>query len=73
MSAEALVAEFEAWGKHFRPNPVMFQIGYPSDKPWWSKLPEPPKTLGEAIAARIEQPCGIIWVDFTLKDVLPLQ
>lgn len=72
-SEERLVAEFEAWGKDFRPNPVMFQIGYPSDKPWWSKLPDPPKTLGQAIAARIEQPCGIIWVDFTLKDVLPLK
>jgi hypothetical protein len=72
-SADALVAEFEAWGKSFYPNTVLFQIGYPSDKPWWSKLPMPPKTLGQAIAARIKQTCGIIWVDFTLKDVLPLK
>jgi len=71
-SAEALVKEFEAWGKHFYPNPVMFQIGYPSDRPWWSKMPEPPKTLGRAIAARIDQPCGIVWVDFTLREALPL-
>jgi hypothetical protein len=72
-SAEALVAEFEAWGRHFRPNPVLFQIGYPRDKPWWSRLAEPPKTLGRAIADRIDQTCGIIWVDFTLRDVLPLR
>jgi hypothetical protein len=30
-------------------------------------------TLGQAIAARIEQPCRILWVDFTLKEVLPLK
>jgi len=33
----------------------------------------PPQTLGQAIAAKVEQPCGIIWVDFTLKEVLPLK
>lgn len=71
-SADVLAKEFEAWGKFFHPNPVMFQIGYPSDRPWWSKMPVPPKTLGEAIAARIAQSCGIIWVDFTLREVLPL-
>jgi hypothetical protein len=71
-SADVLVKEFEAWGKSFYPNPVMFQIGYPSDRPWWSRMPEPPKTLGQAIAARIAQPCGIIWVDFTLREALPL-
>lgn len=71
-SEDVLVKEFEAWGRFFHPNPVMFQIGYPSDRPWWSRLAEPPKTLGQAIAARIEQPCGIIWVDFTLREVLPV-
>jgi hypothetical protein len=71
-SADVLVNEFEAWGKFFDPNPVMFQIGYPSDRPWWSKMPVPPKSLGQAIAARIAQPCGIIWVDFTLREALPL-
>jgi hypothetical protein len=71
-SADVLVKEFEAWGKSFYPNPVMFQIGYPSDRPWWSQLPVPPKTLGERIAARVAQPCGIVWVDFTLREVLPV-
>ncbi len=69
----AMVSEFEAWGKFFSPNIVLFQIGYPSDKPWWSQLPQPPKMLGQAIAAKIGQTCGIIWVDFTLRDVLPLR
>lgn len=48
---------------------------FPEPAEWekWSRLPEPPRTLGQAIAARIEQTCGIIWVDFTLRDVLPLK
>jgi hypothetical protein len=33
----------------------------------------PPRSLGQAIAARIGQECGIIWVDFTLREVLPLK
>lgn len=70
---EAMVAEFDAWGEFFKPNTVLFQIGYPSDKPWWSQLAQPAKTLGQAIAAKIEQDCGIIWVDFTLREVLPLK
>jgi len=72
-SADRLVREFEAWAERFRPNPVMFQIGYPRDKPWWGQLPDPPRTLGQAIAARVDQTCGLIWVDFTLRDVLPLR
>jgi hypothetical protein len=57
----------------FFPNPVMFQIGYPSDKPWWSRLATPiPKTIGSDLArlARQEK-VGVVWVDFSLRDVLP--
>jgi hypothetical protein len=61
------------WAKTFYPNTVFFQIGYNSDKPWWSKLPTPPKTMAEALSERIKQDIGIIWVDFSLKDVLPLK
>jgi hypothetical protein len=52
----------------------MFQVGYEKDRTWWSKLPNPPKDIGDAIAAAINgQPLGIIWVDFTLRDVLPTE
>ncbi len=57
----------------FYPADVMYQIGYPSDKPWWSTLANPiPKTMGNDLASRTQQShMGIIWVDFSLRDVLP--
>ncbi|MBN2207415.1 MAG: hypothetical protein JW742_08425 [Candidatus Aminicenantes bacterium] len=72
-SFDEMAAEFETWGKLFYPNPVLFQIGYNSDKPWWAKIEVAPRTMGEGIARRIAQDCGIIWVDFSLRDVLPLK
>ncbi len=42
-SADVLVKEFEAWGKFFYPNPVMFQIGYPSDRPGGASCPSRPR------------------------------
>ncbi len=57
----------------FYPADVIYQIGYPSDKTWWSTLTNPiPKTMGNDLAARTQQShMGIIWVDFSLRDVLP--
>jgi len=69
---DAMLDEFvDYWSAYFYPNMVFFQIGYPSDKPWWQKLDNPPPDIGKAIASRIKQDCGIFWVDFTLRDVLP--
>jgi len=69
---EEMVDEFaDYWADFFKPNTVLFQIGYKSDKPWWQKLDNPPRDIGEAIAKRVDQECGIFWVDFTLRDVLP--
>ncbi len=61
------------WAKAFYPNTVVFQIGYGSDKAWWGPLPTPPRTMGEELRKRVKQDIGVIWVDFSLKDVLPLQ
>lgn len=67
---DALVDAFQSrWADYFKPNTVFFQVGYNSDKPWWQKLANPPETIGKAIAARVKQNCGIIWVDFSLRDV----
>lgn len=68
----AMVTEFvNDWADYFHPNTVFFQIGYPSDRPWWQQLNTPPKTIGEALRTRIKQDCGIFWVDFTLRETLP--
>jgi hypothetical protein len=70
---EAMVDEFQnLWAERFYPNSVFFQIGYNSDKPWWQKLDNPPRTIGRAIAQRVRQTCGIIWVDFSLREVFKL-
>jgi len=59
------------WAAYFAPNTVFFQIGYPSDRPWWQKMENPPSEMGKAIAERVSQSCGIFWVDFTLREVVP--
>ena len=60
------------WANYFQPNIVFFQIGYSSDRSWWQKLEHPPSYIGTAIAQNISQNCGIFWVDFTLKEVIPI-
>lgn len=69
---EEMMDEFvDYWAAYFAPNTVFFQIGYPSDKPWWGKMENPPSEMGIAIAERVSQSCGIFWVDFTLSEVVP--
>jgi hypothetical protein len=71
---DEMVDEFrDGWAPAFYPNTVVFQIGYGPDKPWWSKLAVPPRDLGAAIAKGVKQDLGIIWVDFSLRDVLPVE
>jgi len=65
----SMVSEFTAWASKFYPNPVMYQIGYPADKKWWGKLDNPPKEIGDALDEAIPNDMGIVWVDFTLRDV----
>ena len=67
---EEMVTEFsDYWADYFKPNPVYFQIGYRSDRPWWSEFDTPPRTIGDAIIKEVEQETGIFWVDFTLREV----
>jgi hypothetical protein len=69
---EDFLAEYKEFSDFFYPNAVAFQIGYPRDKVWWSQLAAPvPKTLGERLASMVRQECGIAWVDFGMRDVLP--
>lgn len=70
-SLQAMVEEFTAWGRAFAPAPVGFQIGYPSDRPWWSELADPPADIGRAILERVPNAEGLYWVDFTVLDIFP--
>lgn len=66
--------EHKNFADFFYPSDVMYQIGYPSDKQWWGSFSDAPKTMGDALVNQTKQNnCGIIWVDFSLRDVLPYQ
>ena len=72
-SFEKMLDEFVVyWADYFKPNTIFCQVGYRSDRQWWEKLKTPPKDIGMTIASNINQNCGIFWVDFTLRDVLPV-
>ena len=70
-SMDAMVDEFAVWAKAFAPAPVAYQIGYPSDRPWWIKLKDPPKEIGERILKVAPNTEGIYWVDFSVLEVFP--
>ncbi len=71
---DGFLKEFKEFADFFYPNTVLYQIGYRADKKWWGELEAPiPKTLGERLAAGTRQECGIVWVDFSLRDVLPTE
>jgi hypothetical protein len=68
---DEMVGKFDYWAFFFYPSTVFYQIGYEADQKWWKKLNKPTRDIGTAISERIKQRCGIFWVDFTLRDVLP--
>ncbi len=70
-SLGAMVAEFAKWGRAFAPAPVGFQYGYQTDKPWWSKMKDPVKEIGDRILAATPNTETLIWVDFSVRDVFP--
>jgi hypothetical protein len=70
-SFDAMVEEFAKWGKTFAPAPVSFQFGYPSDRPWWSQLKDPPAEIGRRILETVPNTEALIWVDFTVLEIFP--
>lgn len=66
---DEMVSEFAQWGKTFAPHPVAFQFGYPADQPWWSKLNDPPKEIGNEILKQVPNTEALFWVDFSVLDV----
>ena len=71
-SLDDVKEDFSDWAAYYAPYPVMFQIGYKADRPIWNEFDNPAKEFGEAIleACTSGNDIGIIWVDFTLCDVL---
>ncbi|MGQ9801350.1 MAG: hypothetical protein ACUVRL_06780 [Candidatus Saccharicenans sp.] len=70
-SLEEIVLEFARWARWFYPSPVGFQYGYPSDRPWWRQLPDPPGEIGRAILRVAPNTTDLFWVDFTMKEIWP--
>lgn len=70
-SLESMTAHFTAWGEAFKPAPVAFQYGYPSDRVWWETLHDPADEIGRQILACVPNAGGLFWVDFTVLDVFP--
>jgi len=64
--------EFQTWGNAFPDNPVIFQVGYDSDKIWWNNFPDPVFSIGNELKSSIPNYAGIVWVDFTIKNVFPV-
>jgi hypothetical protein len=67
--------EMKEFADFFYPSPVMYQFGYKIDKSWWQELPAPiPQTMGQGLSnqAKVGQDVGIVWVDFTLKCIVPI-
>ncbi len=70
-SLDEIVLEFARWSRWFYPSPVGFQFGYPSDRPWWQKLSDPPADIGRAILEVAPNCSDLFWVDFTMKEIWP--
>ena len=63
------IPEFKRFADAFPDNDVLYQIGYASDATWYYTMGDPVVlSLGQRLAEVTKQNCGIIWVDFTIKD-----
>ena len=70
-SMDAMMTEFAAWGQYFYDGKVGYQYGYAADRSWWSRLNDPPKTIGNGLLSRVPNTSDLIWVDFTAHDIWP--
>lgn len=65
----SMMKDFKAWSEAFKRQTVGFQIGYPKDENWWSKMDDPPKDIGRGILRGIPNTRYVFWVDFTADRV----
>jgi hypothetical protein len=65
------LSEFSTWSKHFSAGKVGYQIGYPSDQAWWSKISSPYSTIANKLFANNLNCQAVYWVDFSIKTIFP--
>jgi len=72
-SLSSAITEYIDWVDHFGTSQVGFQIGYPSDMSWWSKLSDPTSSMiNPVIEARPNANIGAVyWVDFSVLKEFP--
>ena len=68
-SADECLADFKDWARHFPGSTTGYQFGYRDDRAWWSKLDDPPVTLGKRFQTSIPGTGYLFWVDFTASQV----
>ena len=79
-SLDEMANEFKYWGNFYKNNLVIYQFGYNSDvdsdgdddEDWWGVFADPAKSIGDKLFSQISNCLGIYWVDFTIKDVFPV-
>lgn len=72
-SMNDMINEFSSyWANYFKPSKVGFQFGYTNDKTWWSKLSNPPKTIGQEIISKTSNTTDLFWVDFSAYSIWPI-
>ena len=70
-NVDALVDEFNKWATRFQSSNVGFQVGYDSDRAWWSQVTDPYKIMADRLFGEMPNCNGVYWVDFTLKTLHP--
>jgi len=68
---DRLVDEFKLWGENFSQTDVGYQVGYRSDREWWSELENPPREIGLALIRNIPNCRFVFWTDETIHTLFP--
>jgi hypothetical protein len=71
-SKTQFLKEHQEMAQFAYPNPVIYQIGYPSDEGWWGAYSDAPKALGDALINQTpdDQDCGVLWIDFSFDQFM---
>jgi len=65
----AWLEDMGRWSAAFSGAPLGAQFGYPKDRAWWAKVPNPPVGLGQTLESAYPGYRMLLWVDFTANRV----